>query len=253
LLKNLTKRGIKAAVYSVALATDFPGKIWIKINYLPGFFTYFESLAQYSVIRAKTFPHLKSLCMKNKLFLFIATVFVAAAVNAQSTADSIRSKYQLQAMPEALTLEKTFPVIGTYQLSNANGATSNVTISIDQDNRGIIYVDGLPEGRFKAYLKKSPGTYRVVAQKSESGRQIPEGTLNFDPSTNTLNVALGKKFDDADPTSIFSLNGDVDADVASATETKVKTKKGGVKTKTKVQFYTATKADAQSTSSVNMP
>ena len=194
--------------------------------------------------------------MKNIISLLVAAFLITASVNAQSTADSIRSKYQLQAMPEALTLEKTFPVLGTYQLSNADGTAQTVTINIDQDNKGIVWVDGLPEGKFKAYLKKSPGTYRIVSQKSESGKQIPEGTLNFDPSTNTLNVALGKKFDDADPTAIFNMNGAVDADasdLAGTSETKIKSKKGTVKTKTKVMFYTATKADAQTTSSVAPP
>ena len=194
--------------------------------------------------------------MKNIISLLVAAFLITASVNAQSTADSIRSKYQLQAMPEALTLEKTFPVLGTYQLSKADGTAQTVTINIDQDNKGIVWVDGLPEGKFKAYLKKSPGTYRIVSQKSESGKQIPEGTLNFDPSTNTLNIALGKKFDEADPTAIFNMNGAVDADatdVAGTTETKIKSKKGVVKTKSKVMFYTATKADAQTTSSVAPP
>jgi len=193
--------------------------------------------------------------MKNAFFLFIAAFFLTAAVNAQSTVDSIKAKYQLQPMPEALTTEKAFPVIGTYQLTTTDGTSQNVTISLDQDNKGIVWIEGLPEGKFKAYLKRAPGTYRIISQKSEAGKTIPEGTLNFDQSTNTLNVALGKKFDDADPTAIFSMNGTVDADVASTgtTTTKTKTKAGASKTKTKVVFYTATKADTQNTSVANPP
>lgn len=188
--------------------------------------------------------------MKNTIFLFIAALFISAAVNAQTTVDSIRAKYQLQAMPEALTIEKTFPVIGTYLLTAKDSSTQNVVITLDSVNRGIVWVEGLPEGKFKAYLKRSPATYRIVAQKSESGKQIPEGTLMFDATTNTLQVALGKKFDEADPTSIFAVNAGTDNDVA-ATEVKVKTKKGNTKTKTKIMYYTATKAETATSASVD--
>ena len=186
--------------------------------------------------------------MKNTMFLFVAALLFSAAVNAQSTVDSIKAKYQLQPMPEALTLEKTFPVIASYSLTAADGTSQLVTITIDSVNRGIVWVEGLPEGKFKAYLKRTPGTYRILAQKSESGKQIPEGTLLFDPSTNTLNVALGKKFDEADPAAIFAMNS-VDADAPAVTEVKVKSKKGDTKTKSKVLFYTATKAQVETSTS----
>ena len=194
--------------------------------------------------------------MKNTIFLFIATLVLSVAVSAQSTVDSIKAKYQLQPMPEALTIEKSFPVLGTYLITAADGTTQNVIITLDQENKGIVWIEGLPEGKIKAYLRKSPGTYRIIAQKSESGKSVPEGTLNFDPATNTLNVALGKKFDDADPTAIFNTTTAVDADVdatASGTTVKTKTKTATSKTKTKVVFYTATKADVQNTSSVAPP
>lgn len=191
--------------------------------------------------------------MKNAIFLFIAALFIAASVNAQSTVDSIHAKYQMQPMPEALTIEKTFPVLGSYQLNTTDGSAQTVSISLDSANRGVIWVSGLPEGSFKAYLKKSPGTYRIISQKAEDGKQIPEGTLFFDPATNTLNVALGKAYDEADPTSIFAnLNTNATTDVATAdnnTEVKVKTKTptSKTKTKTKLVFYTATKAQMTST------
>lgn len=188
--------------------------------------------------------------MKNIISLFIAALFVTASVKAQSTIDSIASKYQLQPMPEALTIEKTFPVIGSYQLTAADGSSQNVTITLDSANQGIIWVEGLPEGRMKAYLRKSPGTYRILSQKSESGKQIPEGTLLFDPSTNTLNIALGKAFDVADPASVFTLNGNVDANtIESGTEVKVKSKSANSKSKTRVIYYTATKAEVNTSTS----
>lgn len=194
--------------------------------------------------------------MKNVLFLFIAALFFTAAVNAQSTVDSIHAKYQMQPMPEALTIEKTFPVIGTYQL-NVNGADSSsaqqVTVSLDSSNKGVIWISGLPEGTMKAYLKKSPGTYRIISQKSDAGKEIPEGTLFFDPSTNTLSVALGKAYDEADPTAIFSnMNATTNTtDVADnntpQVKTKTKTATGKTKTKARLVFYTATKTQMTST------
>ena len=192
--------------------------------------------------------------MKNTIFLFIAALFITASATAQSTVDSIRAKYQMQSMPDALTIEKTFPVLGTYQLSTTttDGSAQNLTVTLDSTNRGIIWINGLPEGTMKAYLKKTPGIYRIIPQKSENGKQIPEGTLFFDQSTNTLNVALGKAYDEADPTAVFAnVNAGSTTDVAdNATEVKVKTKTptSKTKTKTKLVVYTATKTEINSTS-----
>lgn len=188
--------------------------------------------------------------MKNTIFLFLAAFLMTATVKAQSTVDSIAAKYKLLPMPEALTLEKTFPVIGTYHLSTATDSSSVVTISLDSASKGLVWIEGLPQGKMKAYLKKSPATYRILAQKTESGVQVPEGTLIFDPSTNTLNVALGKDFNDTNPEEVFALNtnaqnGEV---AAEPTEVKVKTKTKNAKTKNKLVFYSATKAN-QNTSS----
>ena len=189
--------------------------------------------------------------MKNTIFLFLAAFLVTASVNAQSTADSIAAKYKLLPMPEALTLEKAFPAIGTYHLTGTADTTSIVTVSLDSSNKGIVWVEGLPQGKFKAYLKQSPASYRIIAQKTESSTQVPEGTLVFDPSTNTLNVALGKAFDDANPSEVFAMNtGTTEStDVADAgTEVKVKTKTKESKVKNKIVFYSAVKA-VQNTSS----
>ena len=179
--------------------------------------------------------------MKNTIFLFIASLFLATAVNAQSTVDSIRAKYQLLPMPEALTIEKTFPVLGSYQLTAEDGSAQTVTVTLDSVNKGIVWVEGLPEGKFKAFLRQSPGIYRVIAQKSASGRQIPEGTLYFYPATSTLSIALGKHFDNVDPVAVFNAAG-ANTEVA---EVKVKTKKG--KSKTKVVFYNAIKEQQSTT------
>lgn len=207
--------------------------------------------------------------MKNVFFSAVAALLFSASVQAQSTVDSIAAKYKLVPMPEALTMEKTFPVLGSYQLSapvaapgavvttdasatttDASGmsTTSNVTITLDSANKGIIWIEGLPQGKFKAFLKQSPATYRVIAQKTETGTNVPEGTLYFDPSTKTLNVALGKVYDEMDPMAVFALNtpGAENAAVDNSgmgNTVKVKTKTASSKTKTKLSFYTASKIE----------
>ncbi|MCW3074699.1 MAG: hypothetical protein JWP69_1768 [Flaviaesturariibacter sp.] len=180
------------------------------------------------------------LTMKNTLFLATALLFASAAVQAQSTADSIKAKYKLLPMPGALTVQKSFPVIGTYQLSNAVEGSTEVTISLDSTNKGIVWVAGLPQGTFKAYLKKAPGTYRILSQKSSTGKQIPEGTLVYDKDANTLNLALGA-YNEADPASVFPI---ATAAIATGEVAEVKIKTKTSKTKSKVTFYTATKVDA---------
>jgi len=204
--------------------------------------------------------------MKNTIVIALSALVLGTVAQAQSTVDSIAAKYQLQAMPQPLTVEKTFPVIGTYQLNagaagtvttgastDAAATTQQVTISLDTANKGVVWIEGLPEGRMKAYLRHAPATYRIVAQKSESGRSIPEGTLIFDPNTNLLNIALGKAYDDADPSAVFNMNAAAGTDaVATAPATvKVKTKNSGVKTKSKVFFYTATKVEQSMSTSTN--
>ncbi|HEX2608013.1 MAG TPA: hypothetical protein VHK91_11560, partial [Flavisolibacter sp.] len=184
--------------------------------------------------------------MKNVFSLLIAGVLFSATASAQSTVDSIAAKYKLQPMPEALTIEKTFPVLGSYQLNNSGAATAStdatmsstgvVTITLDSSNKGIVWIEGLPQGKMKAYLKQSPSTYRILAQKTESGKQVPEGTLMLDTTSKTLNIALGKAYDEQDPTGIFALNS-TSSNAAMApedgTEVKVKTKTPTSKTKSK--------------------
>lgn len=181
--------------------------------------------------------------MKNTFSLAIALLLASAALKAQSTVDSIAAKYKLLPMPEALTLEKTFPIIGTYQLANAVDGQATVSIKIDSVNKGIVWIEGLPQGTIKAYLKKAPATYRILSQKTSTGKQIPEGTLLFNKETNTLNLEMGAAYNESDPASVFTT-----ATVpATGAETKLKVKKGTEKSKTKIIFYTATKVDQTST------
>ena len=230
--------------------------------------------------------------MKHVVLSAVAALLFSASVQAQSTVDSIAAKYKLIPMPAPLTIEKTFPVLGTYQLNtpvadsnaiisstdNASGtagsttitadastgtttttatdatapgamdatAAGNVTITLDSVNKGIVWVDGLPEGRMKAYLQKSPGTYRIVSYKAEDDKETPEGTLLLDTTSNTLNIALGKAYDEVDPASVFAVQ-DVATTTDSEVDAKAKTSKSksdkakAKEKKKKVTFYTATK------------
>lgn len=218
--------------------------------------------------------------MKNTYFkrfslIALGALLFTASVNAQSTVDSIAAKYKLLPMPGDLTIEKTFPVIGSYQLQTGTAATAtvattttaatttdasatttatsqaaNVTITLDSVNKGMVWISGLPQGTMKAYLKKSPATYRILAQKTDTGKQIPEGTLVFDPETRALNIAIGAPYNEADPAAIFATAATANAAVAPETTVKVKTKTANNKSKNKVTFYTLSKVEANATTTI---
>lgn len=192
--------------------------------------------------------------MKNTFFLAVAALLFSVAVNAQSTVDSIAAKYKLLPMPAPLTIEKTFPVLGTYTLAGTGQASAAATVATDSSftgtaavpslvvtldsvNKGMVWIEGLPEGKIKAFLQKSPATYRILAQRSESGKSVSEGTLILDTTTQTLNVALGAPFNSADPAAIFAFNNSTPDD----NEVEIKAKSKNAKTKAKVKFYTASK------------
>lgn len=149
-----------------------------------------------------------------------------------------RSKYAMQPMPEALTTEKIFPALGTYQLADKEGTASQVTVTMDPNSKGIIWVDGLPQGRFKAYLMKSPATYKIIEQKTgddptaKDAKSISEGVLIYDKDANLMNVCIGCKYNSEDPATAFLPESE---QAVEQPETKVKTKNGKVtKAKTKV-------------------
>jgi hypothetical protein len=118
------------------------------------------------------------------------------------TVDSILSKYTLVPMPNQMTTEQIFPVIGQYQ--STTNADQKITVTLDDQNKGFAWVEGLPQGKVKAILKKSPATYKIPAQKTEGGTDVPEGTLIYDKDTKTISVMLGREFNDQDPASVFT-------------------------------------------------
>jgi len=138
--------------------------------------------------------------------------------------------YKMQPMPEALTTEKIFPVLGKYQLTDKEGTASTVTVSLDPENKGLIWVEGLPQGKIKATLRKSPATYKIPVQPLEgevatevaavpeakegkeakkaknvkAPKELPEGVLIYDKDANVLNVCIGCTYNSADPAVAFT-------------------------------------------------
>jgi len=150
------------------------------------------------------------------------------ATPANPTVEAITSKYQMTEMPEALTLEKVFPALGAYQSKGADGLS--LKISLDENSKGVIWIEGFSQGKVKAILQKSPATYKIPAQKTEEGNDIQEGTLVYDKDANQLNICLGRKFNFADPASSFAV-----------AEEKPETAKGKKAPAEKVWFYTGEK------------
>ncbi|MDZ4796305.1 MAG: hypothetical protein SGI83_18690 [Bacteroidota bacterium] len=120
------------------------------------------------------------------------------------TVDSITSKYKdkMVSTRPALTTADIFPVLGEFE-SASNADAAHIIVSQDEQNKGVIWIAGLPQGKLKAMLRKSPATYKIPSQKNEEGKDIQEGTLIFDKETNNLSILIGKEFNAADPASAF--------------------------------------------------
>jgi len=155
--------------------------------------------------------------MKKTFFLALAASVISASVFAQSTPDTVRrdtmdpkvpdtmienNKNQLKEMPGPLTLEKIFPVIGTYQPTMEG--TPAVSVKLDPEKKSVIWVSGLPQGTFSAMLMRSPAVYKIPAQKSDTGTDIPEGTLMYVTNMETIHIVLGKPFDFQNPGQVFT-------------------------------------------------
>jgi len=148
--------------------------------------------------------------------------------------------YKMQPMPEALTTEKIFPVIGQYQLTDKEGAASTVSISLDPANKGQVWIEGLPQGRIKANLRKSPAVYKIPAQKlgedptAKDAKEIAEGVLIFDKDANTLNVCLGCTYNAENPAVAFDTQAEPQPEATEAAPKKTTKAKAGKTAKAKV-------------------
>ncbi|MDI3322616.1 hypothetical protein [Pinibacter soli] len=110
-------------------------------------------------------------------------------------------------------------VLGTYQPENTTTtanetqpsatttttAGSNVTITVDEQNPGKIWVSGIGDDKFYAYLKSDANIYKIPAQKVSDKKSISEGIVSYNETSKEVHIRIGSGFNDADPTA--SLNG----------------------------------------------
>lgn len=151
------------------------------------------------------------------------------------TVAAILSQYEGKYITTSTTLTDAdiFPVLGNFT-SSTNEEAASISIALDETNRGLVWIEGLPQGRIKAMLRKSPATYKIPAQKTEDGKDVAEGTMIYDKETNTLSICIGKEYNSADPSMAF---------VPAPEETTgvVKSKKTKKDTEPKAWIYTGTK------------
>jgi hypothetical protein len=119
------------------------------------------------------------------------------------TVDSITAKYKdkVVAVKPAPSMQDIFPALGKYTLATAEA--QQITISPDAQNKGIVWIEGLPQGRIKALLKKSPATYKIPVQKNEEDKDIAEGAMFFNKEENKLYIILGRVLDEVNPLATF--------------------------------------------------
>lgn len=185
--------------------------------------------------------------MKKILFLFsFVTLFFLSAIKAQdeqpatpaqeTTDASATDTSKLIPMPEPLTIEKIYPVIGTYQSAGSEqDGPMKISVMVDENNKGVAWISGLPQGKVKALLLKSPATYKIPVQKTEEGNDVAEGTLIYDQDTRALSLCLGCTYNYQDPSSAFAIS-----DESNAKASKKDAKKHWVFVGTKLEQSTAT-------------
>jgi hypothetical protein len=149
----------------------------------------------------------------------------------------ITSKYNGKyiAPATALSTAEIFPVTGNFS-SATNPEAPEVSVTLDEQNKGLIWVEGLPQGTIKAMLRKLPDTYKIPAQKTEAGKEVAEGTLVYDNETSTLSICIGKLYNTEDPSSAFTVPAEEPAPAVA--KKKTGTKKANV---AKAWIYTGTK------------
>lgn len=165
------------------------------------------------------------------------------------TVTAITEKYKdkyVVAAP-AKTVNDIFPALGKYE-SSTNPEAASITISQDMENKGMVWIEGLPQGKIKAMLRQSPAIYKIPAQKTEDGKEVLEGTAAFDKETNTLSIVIGKNYNTADPLAAFAPEPQpVEEEKTNAVVVKNKKNKTKLKEKevaaVKPWMYTGTKVE----------
>jgi len=121
-----------------------------------------------------------------------ASVFMSSTENQQS-GDHLKID-----IPKANAGRHYIPVIGTYQNSVPGSALTNISISVDEQNPGKIWIGGLTSDKIYAVLKFYPGIYKIPAQNA-GNKNLPEGTLLYDDNNKQINIFLGGGYNDGNP------------------------------------------------------
>lgn len=184
--------------------------------------------------------------MTIKIMGGFALLITCCSVNAQQsweaqknpTVDSITAKYKdrFLTVPAASNIpELIFPVIGRYE-SVTNPEIPVLTVSPDENNKGVIWIEGLASGKVKGLLMRSPATYKIPVQKTAEGAAVKEGTLIYDKEQNTLSICLGKNYNPENPSVVFE-----EANPEQVNSIAVKVSKTSKEPVQKPWIYTGTK------------
>ncbi|MFT3904275.1 MAG: hypothetical protein QM727_13960 [Niabella sp.] len=195
---------------------------------------------------------------KHLLLLSTLVIFCIGTACAQvSSTPEVPRNYkpkpkELLPMPDSLTDEKIFPVLGEYTVSRGD-STYTVSVTRDDTNKGAVWISGFPQGKFTAVLRDYPAVYKIPAQKAQPYDEIDEssakktspiaeGTLIFDETDSTLYVNIGNKYNEDNPAAVFEAlhtEATTDDSAASASISPKKNKKPVVKS----IFYTGKKSE----------
>lgn len=128
-------------------------------------------------------------------------VEATAPVSNMVTVDSNLPEHLKGVTSSTVQPKHYLPVLGSYATTDA---ATNLTISVDEQNIGIVWIDGLPQGKVKAFLKKAPATYKIPAQKTAEGKSVAGGTLIYDKDAKQLWLCTDCAFNEADPAATFT-------------------------------------------------
>ena len=188
----------------------------------------------------------KTILLMAGILLSFLTITVQAQQTWESkknpTVDSITHPFEGKLLPPraAMTIEQVFPVLGQYE-SSVNKEAPALKIRLDEENKGIVWIEGLPQGTIKAMLRKSPATYKIPAQKTEDGKEVAEGTLIYDKDAKTLSICIGKLYNAEYPSKAFVPASE--EIVVADPKVKVKTTKTKVVAAPKPWIYVGTKVE----------
>jgi hypothetical protein len=172
-----------------------------------------------------------------------ATTTTSTAASKDRWNNYDKAKYAMLPMPAPMTTEQIFPVIGKFDVTNKEGEATQLTISLDETNKGIAWIDGLPQGRIKANLRQSPATYKIPEQKlgeEKDAKTVAEGVLIYDKDANNINLCIGCKYNVEDPAVAFN-PAPVEEEMAPAKPAKKTSKTKKKEVKVKPVMYSGTK------------